>query len=143
MIRPATLDDMSALLDMAHRFAEEAQLPAPICPASMGATFCNLIENGVLLTDGKHCAAGALIYPAFFNASYTLASEFFWWVEREARGSLGPMLLTALEEECRDRGAHSLTMMTLETVRPVAVGRLYERRGYRPQEHHYIKHFEG
>jgi hypothetical protein len=118
-----------------------AELPAPICPATMGATFCNLIDNGILLTDGEQCAAGALVYPAFFNASYTLASEFFWWVDPDARGRLGIDLLNALEAAAEQAGAHSLTMMTLEAVNPERTGRLYQRRGYRPQEHHYIKHF--
>jgi hypothetical protein len=141
VIRRAQLGDVPALLGMAERFGQVAELPAPICPASMGSTFCNLIDNGILLTDGANCAAGAMVYPAFFNASYIMASEFFWWVDPAARGRLGLNLLDELEADAESRGARCLTMMTLEAVFPERTGRLFLRRGYRLQEHHYIKHF--
>lgn len=138
MIRPATLDDIPALLDMGHRFAAKARLVDHVGydPESLERTLAHLIESDTgVVVIGEHGAAGGMVHPHPFNHAITVGQELFWWSE----GGEGLALFDALEAAAREAGAVYWTMITLEAIRPQATGKLYERRGYRPLEHSYIK----
>ncbi|MEO1908797.1 MAG: hypothetical protein ABGX08_17420 [Citromicrobium sp.] len=138
MIRRATLGDIPQLLAMGERFSERAKLAEHVGydPASMEATFAALIENDHPVFIGERGAIGATLTRHPFNAAHVCAQELFWWSE----GREGLALLKALEGHCAVH-AHSLLMITLEAVEPERTGRLYERRGYAPVEHSYLKVF--
>lgn len=138
MIRPATVSDIPRLLEMGARFSERAKLADHVGynPADMEAAFRALIENGHPLFIGEAGAIGATCTAHPFNSAHIAAQELFWWSE----GRDGLALLNALERHCNEH-CHSLRMITLEAVEPERTGRLYERRGYVPVEHSYMKVF--
>ncbi len=82
--------------------------------------------------------AGALVYPFYFCSSHLTAQEIFWWVDPEHRG-IGSLLFDALLDEVKKSGAHSLSMIALETLNPEKVGEFYKSRGFRPSDRSYIK----
>ena len=138
MIRAATSADIPALLDMGARFSERAALASNVGydPDSMATTFERMIAGNepVFMTDTA--AIGAVVFQHPFNFSHTAAQELFWWSD----GREGISLLKRLTEHC-EAFCDSLTMITLEAVRPEATGRLYERMGFTPLEHSYTKVF--
>jgi N-acetylglutamate synthase-like GNAT family acetyltransferase len=138
MIRPATLGDIPALLEMGRKFAERANLQSHVGydPHSMVQTFEALINGEHPLFIGERGAIGATCTPHPFNCEHITVQELFWWSE----GREGLALLKALEAYCVEH-AHSLQMITLEAVEPERTGRLYEKLGFAPLEHSYIKVF--
>ncbi len=136
-IRPATPEDIPALLEMGARFAELASLAEHVGYNSdnMRDTFGQMIEGEhycIFISDSG--AIGGVKAPHPFNYSHWMAQELFWW--SEGKGGLG--LLRAFEEWA-GRTCHSVRMITLEAVEPERVGRIYEKQGYVPLEHGYIK----
>jgi GNAT superfamily N-acetyltransferase len=82
---------------------------------------------------------GAMLFPAYFNRAVTIGQETFYWAAPSHRGMLGPAMLDAVEQAAREAGASQFIMVSLDALRPEAVGRLYERRGYSPLEHSYVR----
>lgn len=147
-IRDAGEADIPYLLDMAVRFCAASGHAdhAAFDPASMEHTLRHLIggEDGILLVaeeDGALAGmAGGLVYPLYFAAGCLTGQELFWWVEPAFRGGrAGPALLRGMEEAARAKDASTFVMGALESLRPGAVGALYQRSGYRPMEHLYLR----
>lgn len=138
MIRRATLDDIPALLEIGARFSNRANLAGHVGydAASLEATLRFMIDGDHPVFVGDAGTIGATVFPHPFNHAHKAAQELFWWSE----GREGLALLNALTEHCR-ANCDSLTMITLEAVDPVRTGELYERKGFRPLEHSYIKVF--
>ena len=146
MIRAATLDDLPAIAEMGERFhaeagwADVAAYDRQHCIASLQAM---LDGAGVVLvaeTAGKVVGiAGGLYFPLYFNHAHRTGQELFLYVEPGLRDGTGARLLTALEDAARDAGCQSWIMIALDRVSPEATGRLYQRRGYRPAEHSWIR----
>ena len=138
MIRRATVEDIPQLLDMGAKFSAKAKLEDHVGyrAEDMALTFAELIDGGHPVFIGENGAIGAVSTPHPFNRQHIMAQEMFWWSE----GREGLRLLSALEEWC-DENCHSLRMITLEAVEPERTGRLYQRRGFAPLEHSYVKVF--
>ena len=138
MIRAATVNDIPALLEMGARFSEKANVAGHVGydAESVAATLEAMIKNGHPVFVSESGAIGAISLPHAFNAAHIAAHELFWW----SHGRDGMALLDALEAYCAEH-CHSLTMITLEAIRPKATGRLYQRRGYAPLEHSHVKVF--
>jgi hypothetical protein len=138
MIRPATVDDIPRLLEFGEKFAAKANLAGSVGydPASVERTMRYLIETelGICLI-GESGAIGGLVHPHPFNLDMRVGQEYFWWSE----GREGLALFNAVEAAAKALGCKQWTMICLEAVRPEATGRLLERKGYQPTEHHYIK----
>lgn len=147
VIRDAEPADVPAIAALGERFYHEAGWHdvAEWDAASITQTLHHLVSGDdgiVIVLLGKGVIrgmAGGLIHPLYFNHAHRSGQELFWWVEPDDRGGAGAMLLDALEQRARDKGAQSWGMIALAKVRPEAVGRAYERRGYRASEHTYIK----
>lgn len=145
MIRNAVHADIPALVELAAPFfaASGMDKVAAWCPASLSASLSRMIDApaAILLvaeSDGVPVGlAGAMLFPAYWNAAVTVGQETFWWVLPEHRGKAGPAMLEAMEQAARDQGASAFLMVCLEAIKPEATGRLYQRRGYRPLEHSY------
>ena len=138
-MRNATIDDMDEILRMGKSFANALHEDSDI--ESIEDTAINLIESdiGVLLIE-DHAMAGALVVPNFFDKDRLIATELFWWVDKEARGNgAGKRLLNGLESWAQDKGAERLTMITMDSLENV--GKLYERAGYRKFETSYVRSF--
>lgn len=147
MIRPAQPADLGALLAMGRRFFamsgyadltnfDDASFCATV-DRLMGADATCLVAEA----DGQVVgAAGALAYPFYFNADHKTGQEVFWWLDPEHRGGqVGICLFAELEAWARAQGCRSFTMIALDAVDAARVGKIYQRCGYRPSEHSYIK----
>lgn len=124
---------------MGQRFAAKARLCEHVgyVSADMETTFGVMIDAAEhVIFVGDNGAIGGLSGPHPFNHTHLIAQELFWWSE----GREGLRLLSAFEGWAMER-CHSLRMITLEAVEPERTGRLYQRRGYAPLEHGYIKVF--
>lgn len=149
MIRPADERDIPTLLRMGHYFFDEAEMGdvTEYDPGSMERTFRHLIDgaSGILLvadvSGAVVGAAGALLYPHYFNTDSLTGQEIFWWVAPEHRKGVGAPLLDAMESAAMAAGAVSFSMVSLASLRSDALDRVYRRRGYRPSERTYIKRF--
>lgn len=147
MIRAATHDDVPALLVLLREFhaASGMSAVAPFCAESLATSLRGMIGNDaaiLLVADvaGQVAGvAGAMLFPAYFNAAVQIGQETFWWASPEHRGTVGPALMDALEAEAKARGAVKFLMVSLEALRPEAVGKLYQRRGYAPLEHSFVR----
>ena len=139
MIREATRDDIPVLLEMGQRFAQKARLLEHVGydAANMENTFGVMIDApDHVIFIGESGAIGAMSGPHPFNYAHKIAQELFWWSE----GREGLRLLTAFEEWAKGF-CQSARMASLHAIKPEATGRLFERRGYIPLEHGFIRIF--
>ena len=146
-IRAATYADIPAIVDLGRAFfaASDMGALASFCDESLGVSLHRMIDADAAILLVAEVAgnvvgmAGAMIFPAYWNAAIKIGQETFWWVQPPHRGAVGPMLMAGLESEAKARGARSFLMVSLEALRPAAVARLYERSGYLPLEHSFWK----
>lgn len=148
MIRSARPDDIPALLEMGRRFFDAsgyAELTS-YDPASFAETLTSVMESPIgclLIAERNGEPAGfccAIAFPFFFNKGGVNAQELFWWVDEAHRGSgIGAAMLVALEQWAESVGAKSLMMLSLASLDPESVARMYTKAGYRPAEQTFIK----
>ena len=133
MVRPATLDDIPALLAMGTEFHADARLPCAFNLDAMAAFLQQMIESesaAVLMTDRG--VIGGAVHPAYCDPSWIYGVELFWW----AKGD-GLKLFRAFERWAQQAGAKELRMSSLATL-PRA-DRLLRCVGYAPAETSYSK----
>ncbi len=129
MIRLATEDDIARLLAMgrkfhaaspyaAHTFDDDAM--AEVLRRMMAA------DNSVVLCH-EHGVIGGVLTPLYFSPATIMASELFWWAERD-----GMALLEHFEAWADVMGAAGVTMSTLDGS--ARLDRIMVRRGYRGAE---------
>lgn len=141
-IRDATEEDIPRIVEMGRTFVEvSGQEDIGTYDDEMAAvTVRSCMADGVVLVievDGKVVGmAAALVYRVYYSRDDFTAQELFWWVEPEYRG-IGDELRKMLERRAKEKGARTLFMIALEKMK--WVGKLYERAGYRPFEHTYVK----
>jgi GNAT superfamily N-acetyltransferase len=146
-VRCATFQDVPRMEELGRAFfaVSDMEALATFCPGSFAVSLHNMIHtpSAILLVAevaGEIIGfAGAMVFPAYWNDQALIAQETFWWVQPDYRGKAGAVLLQGLESEARNQGARSFLMVSLDALRPDAVGKLYERRGYAPLEHSYWK----
>lgn len=148
IVRPATAEDMGAVVGMGEAFHRAAGL---LDFAEWDSeSFATMVEallrgavNGALLVvenDGQVVGmASCLIYPAYFNFGTQIGQELFWFVEPEHRFGAGTALIAELERVAKARGASVFMSASVAGLRDAALARFYLRRGYRPVENTYIK----
>lgn len=136
MIRDAAQGDIARIVIMGERMAQRAKLPVAYDRDSVAATLSHLIESpdGILLVSDNGMIGG-MCYPHPFNHAVKVGQEFFWF----SQDGMGLDLLDVCEARCREMSVHFWTMFCMETMRPRAVGRMLEQRGYVATEHSYIK----
>lgn len=139
MVRRAVKNDIARIVDMGARFIRETgysgQLPEN--RSKMADLVNRLIEdpNGlVLVATDPSGLIGMLGAIAFKHpmSDELVASEMFWWIEPETRGS-GVKLLRTAENWASQLGARRFIMIA-PTER---VGQFYERVGYERVETSY------
>ena len=146
-VRPAGHLDVPAIVELGRAFfaVSDMEALAAFDSGSFATSLHGMIENddAILLVaeiGGEVVGmAGAMVFKAYWNSAIKVGQETFWWVQPEHRGEAGPVLLHTLEGEAAERGARTFLMVSLEALRPDAVGKLYERRGYAPLERSYWK----
>jgi hypothetical protein len=145
IVRRAIAADLPAILKMSAQFVPSLGIGVEYDEVSASQTFANLLsqETSVLLVaEGDEVCGmlGGLIYPHFFNTSRLIAQELFWWVDPEARGTRAGLLLwQGFEDWARGQGAHNVSMIAIAQMDCERIGRMYEKRGYRPMESSYVR----
>lgn len=142
-VRRLTADEIGKLMPLANLFFGESAFLVDFNEKHFEAQWRRFMDSGsgliMVLDDGGEIrgAIGALAYTDPNNGHPTMA-EAFWYVHPDHRGH-GLALLTALEKEAAAAGCKFLTMVYLVDSMPDAVRSIYERRGYKAMEVHYIK----
>ena len=140
MIREATEKDIPALVEMGREFFKLTGLPIEYSGDSVAKMIGNLIdgESAVVFVDEEvKSAIAGLVYPFYFNTDILSGNEMFWWVSPEKRGT-GIKLMDKLEEWARDKGADLFQMTCLHEGHE-KIGSYYQRRGYKPTEHNFMR----
>lgn len=145
VIRPATMDDVDAIVEMGRRFYPESgyEATAPFCEEQIAGLAIVTMRDGVMLVaekDGEVVGMACLhVEPFLFNPSVVIAHELVYWIEPEHRGGMmAARMLKAIEEACRAKGATTIRMATLSSS-PEAADKLYMRAGFHLSEKYYSK----
>lgn len=136
MIRPATLDDIPALIDMARpEFEPRCRLPGDVGKAILvfGAAVSG---GGAFVAEGKGFILGVIGQTPWSHAR--VAEEVLLYVVPEHRRSgIAQALVEALEAWARAEGATALRM-TAQPGHGAAVA-LYAGLGFEPAEQAFLK----
>jgi len=142
VIRRATHEDVPWLLQELRAFAGWNGLRLFGDEAHAEALVGQLIETQFVAIatrgDNRLGLIAGVINPHPFNPDLDMATELWWWVTPDARGSsAGARLLDAFDQWADESGA-DLVSFTLESESPVNP-RTLERRGYRLAEYQFVR----
>jgi hypothetical protein len=147
-IRHAEPADLPEIIDMGRDFFDQSGSAefTTFDDASFATTIIALmsgLSGGVLLVAeiGEKCVgmASCVAFPFYANMQTRVAQEIFWFVKPDCRNGVGSSLLDELEAEAMRGGAQVFLTAALSGLRDKAIGRVYERRGYRPAETSFVK----
>jgi GNAT superfamily N-acetyltransferase len=147
-IRPATLADVPTLVELGSRFlassvygAHFRENPAQIADL---ATMLVTHDDGVVFVADEHGAIlgaiGMWVCAHVWTGDRT-AGELFWFVDAQARGSIGIGLFRAAEAWAVTTGAHSMQMVSPAVQEGEAdrVAAIYQRSGFVPLERGWVR----
>jgi hypothetical protein len=142
MIRPATPEDLSAIVSLGAKFhAASPYADIAYDPGKVAETVSGLMETGVVVVCEQGGTvkgmAAAMKGEVWFASGSTSAQELFWYAEDCGIESHG--LRLALEQWAADEGCSGFSMICLENPKMPTLSRLYRMAGYRPIEHHFLK----
>jgi GNAT superfamily N-acetyltransferase len=141
-IRALTVEELPGIAPYGQDFYAEAKAPGRFLPAFFVSLWTTLITSGqgVILGvyEGAECvgALAAMVAPDIYDGR-PIASEFFWYVRPEyRRGTVPVRLIRAYEAWAVSQGVASadVRMAALASMNDEAVGRLYDKLGYRRLE---------
>jgi GNAT superfamily N-acetyltransferase len=147
-IRPAEPKDLIDIIEMGRAFFEQSGNSAftTFDEPSLTATVISLMSgvgNGALLVaevDGEAVGIAAhVVFPFYANMNTKLGQELFWYCKPAFRNGVGSALLDELEADARRKGADVFMSAAIAGLRDAAIGRVYQRRGYKPAENTYIR----
>lgn len=147
-IRRAEPKDLPEIIDMGREFFEQSgsQEFTTFDESSFVVTVIALISGvsgGLLLVaeSNGECVgmASSVTFPFYCNMATKVSQEIFWFVKPDHRNGIGASLLDELETEALRSGAHVFLTAALPGLRDRAIGRVYERRGYKPAENSFVK----
>jgi len=96
------------------------------------------VDIRVKLLEGKIVGfIGCLVAPLVFNPSYLTATEIFFYVAPEHRGTIGKELITQAEWDLRDEGVEILSFGDMTSSKDMS--KYYQDFGYYPTENTYSK----
>lgn len=134
MIRTASHADLDAVVSFGSDF--HAYSPWREIEFDRDATkeFCaRLIDGGVILMSDAGMIGG-LMNPLYFNPSYKVACELFWWAT-----SGGLKLMKAFENWGLENKASAFQFSALGDEKSDRMATLFERAGYRKVETGYFR----
>lgn len=151
MIRLATLTDRTRVVELLRDSRIGAGFDAPggltgfvfpFDPAYAARLFLRYLAAPRMLCivhDVAGRAEGVLMAHAFEHdfGPVLLAQERVWWIDPAHRGSAAARMLDAYEKWAVAQGCTFVGMAGMGN--DPAVGALYQRRGYRVAETHYLK----
>ena len=141
MIRVATEDDFDTLISLGEVFCSELD-NLPPNTTYVGEDVRSLLEgltespDGTLLlyeTDGRlRGMIGLILNPFFFDNSKIVASEYFFYVDEEARSAgIGSEIMEAGIEWAREHGASSMTMTSIAVNKPTNANEVFLKYGFK------------
>lgn len=143
VIRPATVADLPALLEMGRAFWEEAGHAEQhaFCEESFSKTLAILGNAGLLLVLDNGSIIGmaaADVAPCIVNHAVKIGREAFFYVRPKQRKGMGRLLIKALEDVSIRHGATVFDLVAErgsprsgpKFTRGEALGRLYQAHGY-------------
>lgn len=142
-IRQVTADEVPLLMPGAREFYAEGRLYGKLNEEHCIRTLSGAITAGsaACFASAFRGAIGGLFFPDLVT-SELCCMEYFWFVRKEERGTLGVRLLKALEFECERRGARRLMLMHMVGPDRESFEHFYERMGYRLREQVFVKSWE-
>lgn len=142
-MRLANHNDLPRLCELGQEFYTEAKLPGTFNPESFTSHWATMFDLGngsvhVVEQDGKIAgAAGAVRYTDLYTGDVCVA-ELFWFVTGSQRG-IGLPLFKGMEDWAKAQGAKRFLMVHLNNLSPDILTRLYQKRGYKEIETHFMK----
>ena len=142
-IRQLKIDELEGLFQLADQFFVDSEFLKDFDRDIFVQSWRGFLNSGngiifVMEKDGVFTGAiGALKFPDPNNGRL-IASELFWYVDREHRGH-GLKLLDAFEAWADSCGCQQKIMVYLADLMPEQVKHIYERKGYKQMEIHYTK----
>ena len=137
MIRPATIDDLPAILELGGRMHMESRFRnLPFDLTKVAGVFSSLIEGaGLVLVAEMHGRVvggiAAMVVEHWFS-TVKVAQDFALFIEPEHRGSmLAVRLLARYEAWAREQGATAVEMGINTGVHVEQTAKLFELRGFR------------
>jgi hypothetical protein len=132
LIREAALEDLDLALSHAKEFCLKHPRGLEYCERSARKTLKTLIEHkdGVLFVS-ETGVFGASIQPMLFNDQYRQAIEHFWYGDR--------LMFRHFEKWAKSHGVSAVAVGSTHGIGHERVGKHYERRGYKPAEHAFVK----
>ena len=138
-IRPATRDDVPAIVDMATKFYAETPHAKHVplkkeCAAGLAII---TMDAGTMLVaeddDGRAVAMLCAYIDHFtFNDEAMMVNELAFWVDESHRGTRVAMrLIKRMREICQSKGVKFFNMASMSSS-PEAAGRLYQALGLNP-----------
>jgi GNAT superfamily N-acetyltransferase len=138
MLKIAQKTDFPVLFEMGMKFAKTTEYKDYITEDYVANTINQILDQEmgtIALMHGEDGMLLGTVLPFQFGPYFT-ASEVAWWVNEDKRkSSIGTELLEAFEEWARRVGADFVHMVSLDD----AVGKYYEKKGYKLLERAYIK----
>lgn len=144
IVRQANESDIPQILKNGRTFTESIGYDGiEYDEAEMLEATRQMMADGLLViaeVDGIHLGGvGALRTPVFMSKS-VLAMERFWWVVPDQRAyGVGKALLFAFEKAAKEAGCTHVAMIALENADLPKVSALYQKAGYAPSEHTFMK----
>ncbi len=138
----ATLADLPRCLDLGRQFYNEAGFESTLGP--FDEQYNNGYLAGIIGADNaalflhEHGMA-AVILTMSPIAPVRIAQELFWYVEKDKRGGMTAIrLFGEIEQWARQKKARAMYMICMHNMGDTA-HKLYERCGYVPREHVFVK----
>jgi hypothetical protein len=143
LIRPATADDIDRLVELGVAFHASTPYRAWFAadPEAMRRLATWAVEHGAVFVAEDGARMVGMIGMAVSDhliSGEPYASELFWFVSPDARGSTGIRLLKVAEKWARAQGARSIQM----TAPDDHAAAIYERLHYRLMERVFVRALE-
>lgn len=147
-IRPAEPKDLLEIIEMGREFFEQSGNDAfttfdePSFTATAIALISGVSNGSLLVAESAERLVGmtaCVVFPFYANMATKIGQEIFWFVKPDHRNGVGASLLDELEADARRKGADVFMSAAIAGLRDKAIGRVYQRRGYRPAENTYIR----
>jgi GNAT superfamily N-acetyltransferase len=148
VVRPATVDDLTAYTLMGEAFIGASPLGALVGedPQATATFITGAMQNpniGMWIAERDGLPVGicsAIAYPLYFRPSHTIVQELWWWLTPEARGSgAGQMMFKEIELWAASKNATAMFMIALDDENVDKVSKFYRRAGFRPMERTFAK----
>lgn len=134
--------EVPLLLPGAREFFLEGQISGKLNESH----FCKVLTDGIETSRMFVIAHGAPLRGAIGGVLFDdmatgepCCMEYFWYVHKQERGSVGIRLLDAFEKESKNRGAVRVLMMHHVTNGSERFDHIYERRGYHLREQIFVR----